>query len=110
MIMRKFFLFAFILTVAGFSATSWADNSVNSGDKLTLAPGSIGSTIADFKLKDAAGKSRQLSEVKGSKGTVIVFISTVCPMVRAYNDRIIALASDFQSQGVNVVGIYANAG
>jgi peroxiredoxin len=108
--MKKFFLFVFILTIAGFGASAWAHNSTDGGDKSAPAPGSVGSTVADFKLKDANGKWHELSEVKGSKGTVIVFVSTVCPMVRAYNDRIIALASDFQAQGINVVGIYANAG
>jgi peroxiredoxin len=64
--------------------------------------------VADFKLSDAKGKSHTLAELKGAKGTVIVFMSTVCPMVKAYNDRIIALATDFQAQGVNVIGINAN--
>jgi len=67
-----------------------------------------GQSVADFKLADADGKEHSLSSLKGEKGTVIIFISAQCPMVRAYNERIAKLAEDYRAKGVNVVGINSN--
>jgi peroxiredoxin len=69
---------------------------------------SIGQPVADFKLPDADGKEQSLEAVKGKNGTVIIFISAQCPMVRAYNERIEKLAQDYRARGVNVVGINSN--
>lgn len=82
-----------------------------SASALTIAmPGgvNIGQPVADFKLADADGKDHSLSSLKGEKGTVIIFISAQCPMVRAYNERIAKLAEDYRAKGVNVVGINSN--
>jgi len=68
----------------------------------------IGQPVADFKLPDADGKDHSLSTLKGEKGTVIIFISAQCPMVRAYNERIEKLAQDYRAKGVNVVGVNSN--
>jgi peroxiredoxin len=68
----------------------------------------IGQPVADFKLPDADGHEQSLSTLKGRNGTVIVFISAQCPMVRAYAERIEKLAQDYRGRGVNVVGINSN--
>ena len=68
----------------------------------------IGQPVADFKLPDTAGREHSLASLKGEKGTVIIFISAQCPMVRAYNERIEKLAQDYRAKGVNVVGINSN--
>jgi peroxiredoxin len=68
----------------------------------------IGSTIADFKLPDANGKERSLSSLKGKNGTVLIFISTRCPVSNGYNERMEKLALDYQARGVNIIGINAN--
>ncbi|HKQ52807.1 MAG TPA: thioredoxin family protein [Pyrinomonadaceae bacterium] len=68
----------------------------------------IGQPVADFKLADADGREHSLSTLKGEKGTVLIFISTQCPMVKAYAERIEKLAQDYRAKGVNVVGINSN--
>src|ERR687893_1615747 len=70
---------------------------------------SIGQSVADFKLPDADGKDHSLASLKGKNGTVLVFMSVQCPVVRDYNERIEKLAQDYRSKGVNVVGINSNA-
>src|SRR5215213_3983567 len=77
---------------------------------LAATPGGVrlGQPVADFKLADAEGREHSLSTLKGEKGTVIIFISAQCPMVRAYNERIAKLAEDYRAKGVNVVGINSN--
>lgn len=69
---------------------------------------SIGQPVADFKLPDAEGKEHSLDSLKGKNGTVLVFISRQCPMVKAYIERIKKLADDYRDRGVNVIGINSN--
>lgn len=70
---------------------------------------SIGQPVAEFKLPDVNGKDQSLTSVRGKNGTVLIFISAQCPMVKAYAERIEKLAQDYRSRGVNVVGINSNA-
>jgi len=78
-------------------------------DKEKTSGTSIGQPVADFKLPDVNGKDRTLGSIKGENGTVIIFISAQCPMVKAYAERIEKLAQDYKARGVNVVGINSNA-
>lgn len=69
----------------------------------------VGSTLEDFKLTDINGKEHSFASLKGEKGTVIVFLSAQCPVVKGYNDRINQIAADYQSKGISFVGINSNA-
>ena len=69
---------------------------------------SIGQPIADFKLPDVDGKEHSLESLKGKNGTVIIFVSAQCPMVKAYAERIEKLAEDYRGRGVNVIGVNSN--
>src|ERR1051325_1365054 len=109
--MKKRFAFAISLSIA-LALTFVVAGSARTvggkaGDKMTAA--AIGSTISDFKLSDTSGKEQKLSSLKGANGTVLIFISTQCPVVRDYMERISKLAADYKERGVNVIGIYANA-
>ena len=73
------------------------------------APPIIGSTIADFTLPDASGAAHTLASIRGSKGTVLIFIATQCPVSNGYNERMEKLAQDFRARGINVIGINANS-
>jgi peroxiredoxin len=73
------------------------------------APPTIGTVIDDFKLPDADGKEHSLKSLAGSKGVVILFIATKCPVSNAYNDRMEKLAQDYKAKGINVIGINANS-
>lgn len=73
------------------------------------APPIIGSTIADFTLPDASGAAHALASLRGSKGTVLIFIATQCPVSNGYNERMEKLAQDFKARGINVIGINANS-
>jgi peroxiredoxin len=101
--------YAFTLSLAISLALTFIVNSSarTSGDNLT--PAAIGSTVADFKLPDASGHEQKLSALKGEKGTVLICISTQCPVVRDYMERISKLAVDYKARGINVIGINANA-
>jgi peroxiredoxin len=95
---------ALTLVVAG---SAGAGGNASSGDNMT--PAAIGSTVADFKLSDLSGHEQKLSTLKGQNGTVLIFISAQCPVVRDYIERISKLAADYKARGVNVIGINSNA-
>jgi peroxiredoxin len=69
----------------------------------------IGAVIPDFTLPDTDGKEHSLASLKGSKGTVLIFIATQCPISNAYNGRMQKLVEDYKAKGFNVVGINSNS-
>src|SRR5438105_11472879 len=73
------------------------------------APPAIGAIIDDFKLPDADGAQHTLNSLKGKNGAVIIFIATRCPVSNGYNERMEKLAEDYQSKGINVIGINSNS-
>jgi len=84
-----------------------AGSGRNPGD--LPAPPAIGAMIDDFKLPDADGAQHTLNSLKGKNGAVIIFIATRCPVSNGYNDRMQKLAEDYQSKGINVIGINSNS-
>lgn len=69
----------------------------------------IGSTIENFSLSDVNGKSQNLNGLKGSKGTVIIFLSAQCPVVKGYNERIRKISDEYSAKGIAFVGINSNS-
>jgi peroxiredoxin len=55
---------------------------------------SLGTQVADFTLRDLDGRSVSYSTLRGNV-TVVLFISTRCPMSNAHNHRINTLYNDF---------------
>ncbi|MCB1024203.1 MAG: redoxin domain-containing protein [Acidobacteria bacterium] len=68
----------------------------------------IGSTIENFTMPDPNGKDHSYKDLKGENGTLIVFLSAQCPVVKMYNTRINELAAEYKAKGINFVGIYSN--
>jgi peroxiredoxin len=65
------------------------------------------SPVADFKLKDLAGKEWSLSQ-QMNKATVFVFLSCECPMSNAYAKPVCDFAAKYKNKGVAVFAINAN--
>lgn len=68
----------------------------------------IGSALQDFSLSDTSGKAQTLEGLKGKNGAVVIFLSSQCPVVRMYNERINQIASDYAAKGINLIGINSN--
>lgn len=68
----------------------------------------LGATSPDFTLPATDGKEYSFTRQKGAKGTVVVFACNHCPYVMAYDERINALAEEFQPKGVAFFVINAN--
>jgi peroxiredoxin len=69
----------------------------------------IGATVENFSLPDTDGATKSLNDLKGKKGTVVVWLSAQCPVVKAYKDRINEIAAEYQAKGIAFVGINSNA-
>jgi len=106
--MIKLHTFARALTLlAAFALLAPAPRAVvNEGNE--PAPARLGATVEDFKLADSAGRERSLSSLRGKAGTVLIFVSTRCPVSNNYNERMQKLAEDYRAKGVHVVGINSN--
>lgn len=61
-----------------------------------------------FALKGTDGKTHTLQDVRGPKGTLIVFICNHCPYVRAIADRLSEEARALQKLGIGVAAIMPN--
>ncbi|HEV8140420.1 MAG TPA: thioredoxin family protein [Pyrinomonadaceae bacterium] len=90
-----------VIALAAVAGSGRTDNDVP-------APPTIGTVIDDFKLPDADGKEHSLKSLAGSKGAVVIFIATKCPVSNAYNDRMEKLAQEYKAKGINFIGINAN--
>lgn len=62
----------------------------------------------DFSLPGVDGRAWRLADVKGARGTLVVFICNHCPYVKAVVDRIVRDARELQAMGVGVVAISSN--
>lgn len=49
-----------------------------------------------------------LSELADAKAVVVIFTCNHCPVAQAYEDRLVELAADYKSQGVELVAINVN--
>jgi peroxiredoxin len=62
----------------------------------------------DFALKCIGGKTYTLADVRGPKGTLIVFICNHCPYVKASIGRIVAEAKALREIGIGAIAIMPN--
>jgi peroxiredoxin len=62
----------------------------------------------DFRLPATGGKSWSLADVRGPKGTLVVFICNHCPYVKAIVPRLVRDARDLQAAGIGVAAVNAN--
>jgi peroxiredoxin len=106
--MKKLYSLALILAAVVAVAAAVRTTSKNGSAGDAKAAVAIGAVVADFTLPDADGKEHTLASLKGSKGTVVIFMATKCPVSNAYNERMQKLSDDYASRGVNVVGINSN--
>ena len=72
----------------------------------TLSPGDMAPAWKDLPGVD--GKPHSLSDLKDQSVVVVVFTCNSCPFAVDYEDRIIALAKKFATQGAAFVAINVN--
>lgn len=63
--------------------------------------------LADRTMATTSG-STTFSQVMGDRGLAVVFWSNTCPWVKKYEDRVVALAGEYQAAGFGFVAVNAN--
>ncbi|MCW5770617.1 MAG: thioredoxin family protein [Rhodospirillaceae bacterium] len=62
----------------------------------------------DFQLDATDGRRYSLAEIRGAKGTVVVFICNHCPYVRNTIDRILRDLAELKAEGIGAIAIMPN--
>src|ERR1043165_7215196 len=108
--MKKLSTVALILAVSFLVAAAAGRMTKTGSARDDKAAGvALGAVVPDFTLPDPEGHEHTLASLKGTNGTVLIFMATRCPVSNGYNERMEKLATDYAPRGVNVVGINANA-
>lgn len=69
----------------------------------------INAYAPDFELPSVTGEVIHLAPyLETHSAVVVVFMCNHCPYVKAYLERLMAIQTDYQAQGVTLVGINAN--
>jgi peroxiredoxin len=68
----------------------------------------FGWTAPDFTLPGIDGRAWSLADLRGPKGTLVMFICNHCPYVQAVADRMARDARELQGLGIGVAAINAN--
>ena len=68
----------------------------------------FGWTAPDFELKGIDGKTYRLADVRGPKGTLVIFLCNHCPYVKATIGRIVRDVDELAALGIGTVGIMSN--
>jgi peroxiredoxin len=62
----------------------------------------------EFRLPATDGREYALHDIRGAKGTLIVFICNHCPYVKAVIDRLVRDAAELASLGIGTAAISSN--
>ncbi len=69
----------------------------------------LGTQAPPFRLTDTVSENViSLDDIKGEKGTVVMFICNHCPFVKHVNSGIVDLAKDYGDKGIGFVAISSN--
>ncbi len=68
----------------------------------------FGWKAVDFQLEGIDGKTYSLEDVRGPKGTLVMFICNHCPYVKSVISRIVSDVSALQEKGISAIAIKPN--
>lgn len=69
----------------------------------------LGNTLPGFALPECrSGSTVTLDDVRGARGTLVMFICNHCPFVRHIFPELVRLGRDFEDSDIGIVAINAN--
>jgi len=68
----------------------------------------LGWQPSDFALRGTDGRHYGLADVRGAKGTLVMFICNHCPYVQAVLDDIVRDVGELKAHGIGAIGIMPN--
>ncbi len=79
------------------------------GGATAAEPLRIGEKVDNVVLRDLKDQAVRLHDLgRGARVTVVMFISTECPVSNDYNERMAALDRDYSPRGVRFVAVNSN--
>lgn len=70
---------------------------------------SLGSKASPFTLLDVvSGENKSFKELKGERGTVVMFICNHCPYVIHINSELVKIANEYMDKGIRLIAINSN--
>ncbi|MGV3484864.1 MAG: thioredoxin family protein [Planctomycetaceae bacterium] len=72
----------------------------------TMLP--LGTKAPEFSLVDTDGATVSLTDYRGSKGLLVIFLCNHCPYVKHVADELKKIADQYIPRGIAVVGISSN--
>lgn len=70
---------------------------------------SLGTLAPDFELPDVQiNQNRAYHNLRGEKGTVIMFICNHCPYVKHIIDEVVKVANEYLDEGISFIAISSN--
>jgi peroxiredoxin len=81
----------------------------NSMTRTTSNTVALGTLAPNFNLKDTnSSEWFSFQDLKGEKGTLVIFICNHCPFVHHVIDEIVMIANDYRVQGIGIITISSN--
>ena len=69
----------------------------------------LGTPAPTFRLKDTKSNDHfAFADLKGSKGTLVIFMCNHCPFVHHVLSEVLMIANDYRVQGIGVIAISSN--
>jgi peroxiredoxin len=62
----------------------------------------------DVKMQSVDGRSLSIADIRGSKGTLVVFTCNHCPWAKAWEQRLVELGNSYLEQGIGTIAINPN--
>ena len=80
---------------------------------MTLTPSKmmpLGTIAADFNLLDVvSGEHKNLQQLKGEKGTLLMFICNHCPYVIHIDQALVKLGKKYKHSAISIIAISSNS-
>ena len=62
----------------------------------------------NHELKEINGEKITLSQIKGTKGTLVIFSCNTCPWVIKWEDRYVDIARSYTKKGIGMIAVNSN--
>ena len=69
----------------------------------------IGDVVSDLRFKDIRGLARSAGELGSHQATVLVFVTSDCPLVKRVMPKLVALDAAYRERGVQLVAVNVGA-
>jgi len=79
--------------------------TIRAGEALAIGVVAPATTV---KMKNVDGRDVSIDDVRGEKGTLVIFTCNACPWAKAWQERIAALGNEFSTRGFGVIAVNSN--